>query len=383
MMTILTSALAVLAFGTLGLALDEQAVRLQKPLRRGMHDPSTDPASVLNVVAAKYASNALLYFKNTGKHHPVYNGTTLSKRVGSSEIHLESESGWTAEVGIGTSAQTFNIVFDSGSADVAMNAGTYNPTKSTTSKNLEKVFSSNYMGGQAQGTVFSDQVLLGCVKANNVSIGQATEEFMPGGALVQGVIGLSFPSLSAFGTSSRTFPEALQREQDVEHTVFQLNLRDNNPSLIIGKMDESEIDGGFGWIDVNSQDGYWVVDAELNGKSVKGIVDSGTTVIIGNNDEVKEVLDELDHVSVTKSERGEYRGTFQCNNPPRVSIHIAGKEVSMSKQALTMASDGTECQMSILGMKGLNGWILGESFFQAASVVLDFDAPRVGIGKLK
>ena len=169
----------------------------------------------------------------------------------------------------------------------------------------------------------------------------------------------------------------------MDQNVFQFNLRDSDPSLIIGKTDESEVDGGFGWIDVSSQDGYWVVDAELNGKAVKGIVDSGTTVIIGNNDEVKEVLDKLDHVRVTKSERGEYQGTFRCDNPPRVSINIAGKEVGMSKEALTLATDGTNCQMSMLGMKGLNGWILGESFFQVASVVLDFDTPRIGIGKMK
>ena len=383
MSKVLTSVLAILALGTLSLALDENAVRLQRSLRRNVHDSSSDPASVRNRVAAKYASNALSYFRNTGKHHPIYHGTMLSKRAGSSEIPLESESGWTAEVGIGKSVQTFNIVFDSGSADMTMNAGTYDPAKSTTSKNLQKVFSSNYMGGKADGNIFSDQVLLGRVKANDVSIGQATEQFMPGGDHVQGVIGLSFPSLSAFGTSSHTFPEALQREQDMDQNVFQFNLRDSDPSLIIGKTDESEVDGGFGWIDVSSQDGYWVVDAELNGKAVKGIVDSGTTVIIGNNDEVKEVLDKLDHVRVTKSERGEYQGMFQCDNPPRVSINIAGKEVGMSKEALTLATDGTNCQMSMLGMKGLNGWILGESFFQVASVVLDFDTPRIGIGKLK
>ena len=105
MSKVLTSVLAILALGTLSLALDENAVRLQRSLRRNVRDSSSDPlASVRNRVAAKYASNALLYFRNTGKHHPVYHGTMLSKRAGSSEIHLESESGWTAEVGIGKSA---------------------------------------------------------------------------------------------------------------------------------------------------------------------------------------------------------------------------------------------------------------------------------------
>ena len=160
MSKVLTSVLAILALGTLSLALDENAVRLQRSLRRNVHDSSSDPASVRNRVAAKYASNALSYFRNTGKHHPIYHGTMLSKRAGSSEIPLESESGWTAVVGIGKSVQTFNIVFDSGSADMTMNAGTYDPAKSTTSKKLQKTFSSNYMGGKADGNIFSDQVLL-------------------------------------------------------------------------------------------------------------------------------------------------------------------------------------------------------------------------------
>ena len=72
MSKVLTSVLAILALGTLSLALDENAVRLQRSLRRNVHDSSSDPASVRNRVAAKYASNALSYFRNTGKHHPIY-----------------------------------------------------------------------------------------------------------------------------------------------------------------------------------------------------------------------------------------------------------------------------------------------------------------------
>lgn len=40
-------------------------------------------------VVAKYASNAQAYFQNTGKHHTVVNGTTLSRRANSGELELQ------------------------------------------------------------------------------------------------------------------------------------------------------------------------------------------------------------------------------------------------------------------------------------------------------
>ena len=40
-------------------------------------------------VVAKYASNAQAYFRNTGKHHTVVNGTTLSRRANSGELELQ------------------------------------------------------------------------------------------------------------------------------------------------------------------------------------------------------------------------------------------------------------------------------------------------------
>ena len=119
--------------------------------QEGKHDLSAE----VQRIVAKYAHNADAHFRNTGKHHQVVNGTTLRKRAGTAQLDLADNGAWSGEVEFGSPAQTRWVMFDTGSADIVMNKGTYNHEDSKTSKDLEKGFSFDYVGGPASGSALS------------------------------------------------------------------------------------------------------------------------------------------------------------------------------------------------------------------------------------
>lgn len=350
--------------------------------QEGKHDLSAE----VQRIVAKYAHNAEAHFGNTGKHHQVVNGTTLRKRAGTAQLDLADNGAWSGEVEFGSPAQTRWVMFDTGSADIVMNKGTYNHEDSKTSKDLEKGFSFNYVGGPASGSAYTDQVRLGNIKVNGVAIGENESELSGiSGDKLDGVFGLAFPAVSGLamsGISEPTFAVAAKEQNALRKNVYQMTQRMNGRSTLnIGKIDKSEIDGGLGWVGVDPGDGYWRTNVEINGRKTDGIIDSGTSLVVAPDNEYANIFGNMDKLTIKRNENGDYNGYYKCDDPPVVKFKLAGKETTMSQDAMRYFQDGDQCQISIVSLNGFNSWIYGSTFMATASIVFDVDNSRIGFGK--
>lgn len=340
-------------------------------------------------VAAKYAKNAQMYFQNTGKHHSVVNGTTLSRRADSGDIKLRmlDAATWVGDIEVGTPGQKQTVKFDSGSPNIVIGRDSYKPDQSITARGLRKDFEVAYVGAKVHGSVYTDEVNVAGVKAKHVAIGSSKSNFLGANEdqdLV-GLFGLSYPNIGSFDVpDENTYVVASKKQKIFYDDIFQFYIRRNGDSFMnVGKIDKDGVDGDITWVDVDKSEGYWKADIEINGHKTSGTVDSGSTFLWGNNDEVKKILDEIDGVEVKKSDSGDWRGWYKCDNPPEVKLKVADMEVTMSKDAIIAGVQDDQCQLCIVGMDGINSWIYGVNFFQMFTVILDFDKERMGLGKQK
>ena len=126
--------------------------------------------------------------------------------------------------------------------------------------------------------------------------------------------------------------------------------------------------------------GFWVADASINGKSIKAIVDSGSTIISGPRNQVNEVLSTI-HGLLPVHQQGMTLYTFECTQTPNVKIHIAGLDVKLGHDQTRYGQDGQgRCVLPIASMENMpmNAWILGDTFFQMTSIVFDMEQNRMG-----
>ena len=340
-------------------------------------------------VVAKYASNAQAYFRNTGKHHTVVNGTTLSRRANSGELELQmlNAATWIGEVEIGSPGQKQGVMFDSGSPNIVIGRNSYKPEDSSTSKDLDKSFEVTYLGPAAEGSIYTDVVTVAGVKAKHVAIGSSGSNFMNAkkDEDLVGIFGLSYPSLGSFGVPDKnTYIGATKNQKIFYDDIFQFHMRRLGESYLnVGKIDMNRVDGDIAWVDVDKSEGYWKADVEINGQKSSGIIDSGTTFIFGKNEDVKKILDGIDGVEVKKSDSGDWQGFYKCDSPPEIKLKVAGKEVTMDAEAIIAGRDGNQCKLCIAGIHGAQSWIFGADFFQMYTVIFDFEKERMGFGKQK
>lgn len=71
---------------------------------------------------------------------------------------------------------------------------------------------------------------------------------------------------------------------------------------------------------------------------------------------------------------------YDCNQTPHVTINIAGKSFTLSRDQTRYGTYNGQCVLPIAPMDGLpmNGWILGDTLFRSASVIFDVDRSRIG-----
>ena len=327
------------------------------------------------------------YRRNTGHVHPLKTSDSkkqksVSKRDGSS-VQLKDvghELLWSGEVSFG--GQNISLDFDTGSADTLVNPSAYNPSRSQTSKNTNQPFRTAYGDGtKAEGTIYTDKFSIAGFQAENVSIGVSVQEFMGQNQQPsQGIGGLSFPSLQAFPKDFPPFFESLRQQKAMSRGVFQFTLKpDSGSELHIGGIDQSKAKGDFSYAKVDASQGFWVTPASINGKSITAIVDSGSTIITGPLNEVRSVVHTMEGL-MPVDQQGATAFLFDCEKTPEVTISIAGLDVKLNKAQTHFGQTQGRCMLPIVGQDGMpmNAWIIGDTLFQATTIVFDVDQTQIG-----
>ncbi|KAI7906915.1 aspartic peptidase domain-containing protein [Cokeromyces recurvatus] len=319
------------------------------------------------------------------------------------QLSYNHGTGYYGEISVGTPPQKFNVVFDTGSADlwivstqcksdICKNHGKFDYDASETYNTLEDDDSSIhifYGTGNMHGHLGEDTVRL-CnnqIIIKNQVIADAvtiSREFI--GSPFQGIFGLGFQKLS----SSPDYSPPLQ-------SIVEQNLMDEPIFAIYSQQKAGEID--FGGIDTTRFMGtlsyekvidssYWMI--KINnirfGSTYfgerKAIVDSGSTLIIMSRKDATVYHSQIPDAIFN----GDGTWSFPCANinkvkPLMIKTSTALLTIPMSKLFITPVSSTSKTCLSGISTDNEeegNTWILGDIFLRNFYTVFDFGENRLG-----
>lgn len=330
---------------------------------------------------------SLRHFNKTGEHSNVVNLDFMNKQKRSNgRIHIRPNKYYSGQIEVGFPPQKANVMFDTGSPDLVLDRNSYNPKKSLTSKNLHKKFDFSYDSLHVYGHIYTDKVGIGGitgVKAWDVPIGYGKKDF--DGDETGGTFGLAFSTAETRGldVKQEPFMWAAKKQHLIQSSTYQFTMRPGKKaSLNVGKVDLFELGGLITWSDKNTDKTYWRATVELDGHKIENaILDTGTNLITGPNDKVKELLDKIDGIDIKQHDDGSYGATYDCKKPPSLNFKVFGQTFKFHEEAMKYGFVGDTCIFAIKGSPGMEDWLLGTPFFQIASVILNFDVRRMGFAK--
>ncbi|CAD6892307.1 unnamed protein product [Tilletia controversa] len=343
-------------------------------------------ASHLGHLRTKYQKNLVNFQINTGKEHPLRIAIPNWKRgvngTGSVELEDVQENLWVGTLAYGTPPQSIKVDFDTGSADTLVNSGAYHPRASSTSVRTKKTFQTAYGDGTAaEGTVYTDVLTIGDLKAPKTAIGLSSSRFInpnkEGGN--QGISGMSFPSLATFGHSHPPFFDSLHNAGALSAFQFAFKIDSSGSHLYLGGHNPSDITGWPSWVSVDSNGGFWQVPATADGYgSFESIVDTGTTLIVAPVDAARGYFHSIG--VETRDYNGSLFGAYNCKKPPTVSFTYGAKKITLGAEAISVGTDDDgSCILSVVGQDtGIDAWITGDALLRNTVAIFDRTNRRVG-----
>ncbi|XP_040018008.2 gastricsin [Gasterosteus aculeatus] len=357
-----------------------------KSMREALRDkgivlPYQDPA--LKYQADEFAGSASMYINN-------YADTT-----------------YYGAISIGTPPQSFQVLFDTGSANLwvdsvycntqACNTHTkFNPQQSSTYSGKGQTFYLPYGAGSLYGTFGYDTVNVGGIVINNQEIGLSTNE--PGQNFVvakfDGILGLSYPSISAGGETPVMDNMISQNLLSADMFAFYLSRGGQQGSVLsFGGVDNSLYQGQIYWTPVTSQT-YWQIGVngfQINGQETgwcsqgcQSIVDTGTSALTAPSQFLGSIMQAI---GAQQNQYGQYMvDCSQINNLPTFSFVISGVSLPLPPSAYitqTNQNGYQYCSVDISptylpSQDGQPLWIMGDVFLREYYSVYDRSNNRLG-----
>ena len=266
---------------------------------------------------------------------------------------------------------SYPVDFDTGSSDLFLPGpacdntcaghAIYNPKSSSTSKDLGKTFSISYGDGSSvSGEQYQDTVSIAGLQAQGQTLGVASEYslgFEKNAYPPDGLMGMAFQSISEYDASP-VFQTLVS--QGYKSPSFSFKLSSTTGSeLYLGGANPSLYKGSFTYVPVAKADqGYWKVD--MDGVKVgsqtpvgmtKAIIDTGTTLIIGDMDGVQQVYNAIPG-SAADSSLGAGFYTVPCNAIPTIQFQFGGQLFSISPETFNLgpvSPGSSQCTGALIG----------------------------------
>uniref|UniRef100_A0A8C3YVX5 Pepsin A n=1 Tax=Catagonus wagneri TaxID=51154 RepID=A0A8C3YVX5_9CETA len=316
------------------------------------------------------------------------------------ENYLDTE--YFGTIGIGTPAQDFTVIFDTGSSNLwvpsvycssiaCSNHNLFNPEDSSTFEATSQELSITYGTGSMTGILGYDTVKVGGISDTNQIFGLSETE--PGSffyyAPFDGILGLAYPSISA--SSATPVFDNMWDEGLVSQDLFSVYLSSNDDSgsvVLFGGIDSSYYTGSLNWVPV-SVEGYWQITLDsvtMDGETIacsggcQAIVDTGTSLLAGPTTAISNIQSDI---GASENFYGEM--TISCsaiNSLPDIVFTINGVQYPLSPSAYILQEDGS-CVSGFEGMDVSTSsgelWILGDVFIRQYFTVFDRANNRVGL----
>ncbi|EIN12892.1 acid protease [Punctularia strigosozonata HHB-11173 SS5] len=339
------------------------------------------------------------------------------------------DSSYYATVSVGTPAQSFMVVADSGSSDFWLASpgsigvpNVFDPSTSTTFEDSLIPIEIPYGKGTFDGTIGTDTVsLAGFTTATSiVEYGVVDDEAFEFRQM-SGIMGFAWSTIAASG--SMTFMEQLVKAGALSSNVVSFHLGrgtdDLQPeqgfqngtikagSITIGGTDSSTYTGDIEFFDI-VQAAHWVIQADgmsVDGKlvsatsGVQAMMDTGTSLVVMPNASWSALADALD----AKEDNTSGLLVADCSSElPTVALRIGGKDynfapedlalgvIPINSSALAKAYDMKQgsiaCLLPFAGGQESSELdetapmiIFGDSFLKSWTSVFDVENAKVGL----
>lgn len=386
---------------------------------RGHRDRLSTRASLDPTWLLREAAKVDTRYNNGAGGYETLLVTELGKRSGEVDLADHNlDASYSGAISIGTPAQVFNIVLDTGSSDlwIASNECTtgcgsmtmYDGSQSSTYVVTNSTFSISYGSGKASGNLAQDLVSLGGYSVASQTF--ATCSSITTGLIttsVSGIMGLSWQALAyskavpwwitmaqSSSWSQPLFAFYLQRYRDVSGASPS---EANGGEAQFGYLDDSLYSGSITYIPVSSDAQYWQVPMDTMtsqgtsisfGSSNMVAVDTGTTLIGGPSALVAQI-----YASIPGSQQmnGSYVNYYEypCTTTIDFEITIGGFTIKISDQDFNLghySSDTTMCTgaafIQPLPLTAQVQWIVGDTALKNVYSVYRYSPAAVGFADL-
>lgn len=183
---------------------------------------------------------------------------------------------------------------------------------------------------------------------------------------------MGFPQISVFGANP-VF-QTLAAQGKTTQNVFGVTLRTSGSELFLGGTDSSKFTGTTTFTPV-TQVGFWEITlggATVGGRSVAGaqdaIVDTGTTLLIGDTTSVKAVYAAIPGSKDASRTVGAGFFTVPCASvPSNVGLTLGGRTFTISAATFNLgqvSSGSADCVGGLIADDSEGFWIIGDVFLQ-------------------
>jgi saccharopepsin len=306
-----------------------------------------------------------------------------------------------SEVTLGTPAQTFKVVLDTGSSNLWVPSAKctsiacflhtkYDSSASSTHKPNGTDFAIKYGSGAMEGFVSRDHLQIGDLTIKDLLFAEAVKE--PGLAFAfgkfDGILGLAYDTISV-NNIPPPFYEMINQGL-IDEPIFSFRLgssESDGGDAVFGGIDSNAYTGKISYVPVRRQ-AYWEVelqkvsfgDDELELENTGAAIDTGTSLIVLPVD-IAEMLNA--QIGAKKSWNGQYQ--VDCAKVPQLpdlSFYFDGQRYPLKGSDYVLDVQGT-CISSFTGMDlNIPGsgslWIIGDVFLRRYFTVYDLGRHAIG-----
>ncbi|KAK7023342.1 acid protease [Favolaschia claudopus] len=327
----------------------------------------------------------------------------------------ETDNGYFINVNVGTPPQTFQLVLDTGNADIVVGGmgcihcipgvtALYDPTKSSTAVNKSTPITLRLGSGTIQGVVFTDTISLGSYTVLDAGFLQATQ--MTGGlfdAPTSGLFSLGFPGLSVIKmpTFWQSISDPVSSPGEMSFWLARVAGAANKQALepggvfTFGGTNASLFTGDIEFLPLAGGNSYWTLNVSaltVQGRTLsvtsatnQAAIDvAGTTFIVGPSTDIPSIWALVPGSSEISNQPGRFQ--YPCSTNVSVSVSFGGRSWPINPVDLNLGpvSNGSDqCVGAIVAQDGLGpSWVFGDTFLKNVYTVLRETPPAVGFAEL-
>ncbi|KAJ3021875.1 Vacuolar protease A [Thoreauomyces humboldtii] len=415
-------AVSLLLAALLGFAsLDSSEAKIARMQLKKM--PHTKKSMLAQFTQSQMLKQKVIWNQAGGSHTDI---STLA--IGATQAHGEPltnfmNAQYFGEISLGTPAQTFKVVFDTGSSNLWVPSthcssiacwlhSRYDSSKSSTFKANGTTFGIQYGSGSLEGIISSETLGIADLKVKNVDFGESTKE--PGIAFVagrfDGIFGLAYDNIAV----QKVVPPVYRMIQEglLDEPLFGAYLGSADGSVggeitfggIVSEpyfnclafvrlisftfqKDPAHYKGELTWAPV-ARKGYWEVEmhnvtlggADLHFGTTRAAIDTGTSLCAiptADADHINKII------GATKGITGQW--SVDCSKVPSLpvlSMNFGGRDFELEGKDYILQAGSDSCISGFMGMDIPEPAgpiaIIGDVFLRRYYTVYDLGKNRVG-----